>query len=429
MITLEQLVAELKKSKHSGSADWSVIERVIRRGTARPAAGYHRIDDEVRIDLVMHHDVGRGRGTGEVELTGDHADDPVVLIAEAEARALAMVGPAWTTPPPAAPAKVDVADPALDDITPATAPTALVGLPAATDAEAVVERTAVRLATGGVSGRALTAKWTETRVAVRALIERDGRSLAITAEARRIADLGLDARVGRAYAELGDRATATVPAPGTYTVVLRAAAHAHGGYGIWGALVAQADGALVRQGLSRYKLGDEIAPRAALVDEPLDVVSDGTVPFAIRSAPAGDRGEPVRRFAVVERGVARGLSLDQREGALAHRDPNGGIRNLVIPGGATSLADLITPVGAGAIVDVDRLAWLDLDPRTGLAVARIAAGGIRTTAGGRAPIAGGTLRFDAIAAVAAARRSRDQLTDGAVAGPAAIRLDAIQLTV
>lgn len=429
MIKVDALVSELKKSKHSGSSDWSVIERVIRRGTARPGAGYHRIDDEVRIDLVMHHDVGRGRGTGEVELTGDHDDDPVVLIAEAESRALAMVGPAWTTPPPAAPAKVDLADPALDDITAATAATALGGLPAGTDAEAIVERVAVRIATGGVSGRELAARWTETRVRVRALIERDGRSLELVAEARRIADLGLDVRVGRALAELSDRATATAPAPGTYTVVLRAAAHAHDGYGIWGALVAQADGALVRQGLSRYKLGDEIAPRAALADEPLDVHSDGTVPFGIRSAPAGDRGEPVRRFAVVERGVARGLALDQREAALAHREPNGGIRNLVIGTGATSLADLIAPAGTATIVDVDRLAWLDLDPRTGLAVARIAAGGLRTVAAGRTPISGGTLRFDAIAAVAAARRSRDQVTEGAVAGPAAIRLDGIQLTV
>jgi hypothetical protein len=425
VISLETLTAELRKGKRS--SDWSVVERVTRRGTSRPRDGFHRIDDDSWIELVVHRDVGRGRGTGEVELAGDRGDDPASIVAEAEARALAMIGPAWTTPAPAAPARVDLVDDQLVDIVPSTAPTALVGLATGTDAEAVVEHITVRLATGGISGRELAVTWTETRVRVRATIERDGHTVEIAAEARRIADLHLDARLRGAIGELGDRAGAAAPAPGVYTVVLRAAAHAHGGYGLWQALVAQADGALVRQGLSRYRLGSEIAPRASHVDEPLDVTSDGTLPFGIRSAPAGDRGEPVRRFAVVERGIARGLSLDQREGSLAQREPNGGIRNLVIGAGTTPIGELIAPAAGATIVDVDRLAWLDLDPRTGTAVARIAAGGIRD-AGGRRPIAGGTLRLDAIAAIASARRSRELATEGAVLGPAALRVDGVAIT-
>jgi predicted Zn-dependent protease len=285
----------------------------------------------------------------------------------------------------------------------------------------------VRLATGGISGRDLAVKWTETRVGVHATIERDGLTALVAAHARRIADLRLDERLRRARDELADRASATAPAPGVYTVVLRAPAHAHDGYGLWQALVAQADGALVRQGLSRYRVGSEIAPRAAQAEVPLDVLSDGTLPFGVLSAPAGDRGEPVRRFAVVERGIARGLSLDQREAALAQEEPNGGIRNLVIGAGTAPLAEVIAPAAGASLVDVDRFAWLDLDPRTGVAVARIAAGGIRDGSG-RRPIAGGTLRLDAIAAIASARRSREQVLEGAVFGPVAMRLDGVAIT-
>ena len=426
MMKLDAITDELLARKRS---DFSVIERVVRRGSAM-LDGVRRVDDDRRIRIVVHRDVGRGRGTGVLELTGEHGDDAKAVVDDAEDRALQMIGPAWTTPAAAAPARVEVEDPSLaerelrlEEI----AARVVRGLVGAVDAEAGIEQHTVRLSTGSTAGKGLAVKWTESRVTIRAVIEAGGRTGELAAEARRIADLELDDRIRRLIVDLGERATATPPKPGSYAVVLHAAAHAHGGgYGLWHALVGQADAALVRQGLSRYRPGRPIAPRANAVDEPLTVISDGTLPFAVRSTPAGEAGEPVRRWSLVERGVALGLALDLREAALARAEPNGGARNLVVPGGKTPLAELVRP-GETPVLEVRRLAWLDLDPRTGLAVARIGAGTLHE-AGGPRPIAGGTLRIDVIAALALARRSKETAIEGPVHGPAALRLDGVAIS-
>jgi predicted Zn-dependent protease len=421
-LTLEKLTAELRKRKRS---DWSVVERTTRRATARPGRSLARLDDETRITLVVHLDVGRGRGTGELELEGDLGDEAIPIIEAAEARALASIGPAWETPAQAAPARVELVDPAIAQLDDGSAATVLAGLPANAQGEATIESTSVRLATGGLSGRDLAVRWEETRIAVRAVVEAAGRTAELRAEARRVEDLRFAERIRLALAELAEPAGGSV-APGTYGVVLHAAAHAHGGYGVWGAIVAQADAALARQGLSRLRLGEPIAPRAAQTDDPLTITSDGTLAFGVLSAPTGERGEPVRKFAVVDRGVARGLAYDQREAALVRREPNGGIRNLVVAPGKPALAELLAAGGA-PIVEVRRLAWLDLDPRSGYVVARIGAGTLRDGIT-ETPIAGGTLRFDAIAALAFARRSAETTPEGPVVGPSAIRFDGLTIT-
>jgi hypothetical protein len=425
MMKLDAITDELLDRKRS---DWSVLERVVRRGSAT-LDGVRRIDDDRRIRLVVHRDVGRGRGTGVLELTGERGDDARAVVDDAEDRALRMIGPAWTTPAPAATARVELEDPELADPELELADVAarvVRGLVGAVDAEVGLEQHAVRLATGSTAGKGLRVKWTETRVTIRAVIGNGGRSGELIAEARRIADLDLEERVRRLIVDLGERATAVPPKPGTYAVVLHAAAHAHGGYGLWHALVGQADAALVRQGLARYRPGRPIAPRATAVDEPLTVISDGTIRFGVRSTPAGDAGEPVRRWQLVDGGVAAGLALDLREAALAREEPNGGVRNLVVPGGTTPLAELVRP-GATPVLEVRRLAWLDLDPRTGLAVARVAAGTLHDAAGHH-PIAGGTLRLDVIAQLALARRSKEAAIEGPIHGPAALRLDDVAIS-
>jgi predicted Zn-dependent protease len=424
VIDLDALIAVLRKRKRS---DWSVVSRTVRRATVQTGRGLVRFDDETRIALVVHVDIGRGRGTGEIDVTGDAGDDPTAIVEAAETRALALVGPSWETPAPAAPAKVDLVDPQLEPADASAATAVLDRLPSTADGEVTVEHATVRLTTGGVSGRDLAVSWAETRIGVRAVLESSGRTVELAADARRIEDLRLAERIRLALVDADQAGAAIAPPPGTYAVALHATAHAHGGYGLWGALVVQADAALVRQGLSRYRPGEPIAPRANLVDEPLDVISDGTLRFGLLSAPCGDRGEPVRRFLVVERGIARGTAYDQREAALARREPNGGIRNLVIPGGSTPAADLLRPLStpdAPSLVEVRRFAWLDLDPRTGFAVASIAAGQLHTATGPR-PLSSGTLRFDSVAALAAARRSKELLLEGPISGPAILRLDAI----
>ena len=121
----------------------------------------------------------------------------------------------------------------------------------------------------------------------------------------------------------------------------------------------------------------------------------------------------MRRFPLVERGIAAGLALSPREAALRGREPNGGVRNLVVaPGTWNGTAN------GGRVIEIRRLRSLAIDRYTGDASLEIALGLDRD-----APFTGGSLRIDLIAALATARRSAEPLTRGAYAGPTTIWID------
>ena len=191
-----------------------------------------------------------------------------------------------------------------------------------------------------------------------------------------------------------------------------------GGYGMWSVFASQADAILEREGLTRYREGVAIAPGADTIAEPLSITSDGALDHGTRSAPVGDDGDAIRAFSIVERGVASGLGLSPREAAFRKRDPNGGVRNLVV-----ALGSLQKPDGA-RVVEIRRLRSLAIDPYTGDASFEIALGFDRTA--GKA-FAGGTVRLDLIAALAKAKRSATPLRRGPYAGPSAVQIDDVEL--
>jgi predicted Zn-dependent protease len=335
---------------------------------------------------------------------------------------------------PAAPAQVATADPALgehrvDDAAAAIAAAceaaARTAAPALTRlaggdvaiAELAVEVVRERVDVGTSQG--LHVRWDATEARVALLLVSGNRTTWARARARRRADLRLAELLATAAERLGGLAQAGPPPPGAYPVVLRLAALApdDGTLGVWAGFAAQADAALVRHGLSRYRPGHPVADGAAADPEPLTITSDGTLPYGLASAPLGDQGEPVRRFVLVERGVARELAFDQREAGLAGERPNGGVRNLVVAPGATPAAALAV---GGPVLDVASLAWVELDPRTAQLSAGVEYGTLRD--GDRAqPITGAVIRGDAIAALAHGQRSADTAARGAYQGPIAIR--------
>src|SRR5262249_7337794 len=133
---------------------------------------------------------------------------------------------------------------------------------------------------------------------------------------------------------LAQLAKAGPPLGGTCALILSADALLHADtLGVWQTFVTQADSALERRGLTRYRVGSPIAPGADQVSEPLTITSAGALDSATRSAPVGDDGDAVRRFSIIERGTCTGIGLTGREAALRHRDPNGGVRNLVVAPG------------------------------------------------------------------------------------------------
>lgn len=416
MISRRALVSELSARK---VADWVVVERNQELAHAADAP-LHRTEQRTRWSLVVHHDVPRGRGTARLDL-GTRQGDAKDVVEQALALASAAIGPPWTTPPAAAPAKVLVGDDTLakTDLA-ATASAILTGAkrPAGASVQLAVdvlrERVTVQAESGFHTG------WIGTLLELRALVAVGDHSLEVMREARRRADL--EAEIGDALggaagdlAMLGNAGPAT---PGKVAVILRADALLHGGgLGMWNVFADHASAETERQGLTRYRQGAVIAPGADTSPEPLTITSEGALDFGTRSAPIGDEGDAVRRFPLIERGIATGLGLSVREAARRRTDPNGGVRNLVVSRGTWNETR-----PAGRVIEVRRLRSLSIDPFTGDASLEISLG-----LEGERPFTGGTLRLDLIAALARARRSSTTLRRGAYLGPSAVLIESAEL--
>jgi hypothetical protein len=362
-------------------ADWTLVERAQEVAIAR--GDLRRSEQRTKWHLTIHHDSPQGRGSAHIPI--DSIDgDASVIVEQAIALAISSTGPAWHSSPLAAPARVKLADETL-----------LKGdLFANMGSEPLsIMREQVRVAMRG----GLRTEWTAT------LVDADGR------KARRLADVParptLPAVTGRAEA-------------GPCSLVLRPEALLHGGLGVWEAFVTQADAVVERQGLTRYREKTPIAPGADTVAEPLSIASDGALDYALLSAPIGDEGGAVRRFSIIERGIATGLGLSPREAALRKRDPNGGVRNLDVELGSWAGET------SGRVVEVLQLRDLAVDRYTGDASLEI---GVAVDRPKGTVFAGGSVRLDLIAALARAKRSQTRLTRGAYRGPDAVWIDAAEL--
>src|SRR5262249_42701873 len=157
-----------------------------------------------------------------------------------------------------------------------------------------------------------------------------------------------------------------------------------------------------------------IVPGADKVPDPITIVSDGALDHGLDSAPMGDQGDAVRRFTLVEAGIAAGLALSPREAALRGRDANGGVRNLVVKAGTWS-GEL--DATAQRVVEVRRLRSMAFDPYTGDASLELALAIDHDAGGKKTPVTGGSVRIDMIAALAKATRSARRVARGRYRGP------------
>lgn len=418
MITRRQLARSLYGSSLS---DWTIVERDQEIATVDRARELRRVERRVRTAVTAHVDQPAGRGSVRLDVAAH--DDANQLVAAALRLATGAVGAAWRSPPSAAPAQVQVADPALagQDLVEAAARAielrSVPGVIATGSLELVRERVTVQSRSG------FDAAWTATLARATVLVVAGEHSHVIVRTARRLDQLELAPAIVAAAADLNLLASAEPSKPGRCAVVLGTDALLHGdGAGVWEIFAAQADAVLERQGLTRYKLGAPIAEGATSVVPPLRIDSDGALDFGTRSAPVGDDGDAIRKFTIVERGVAVGLGLTAREAALRGKDPNGGVRNLVVPKGAW-----LGELPEGRTVELRRLRALAIDPYTGDASFEIALG-IERTGGAMQPFHGGTLRLDLVRALASARRSEATVRRGSYAGPAMLLIEGVELT-
>jgi predicted Zn-dependent protease len=409
-----------------GVSEWVVIERdqelALYGDDGEPL---RRAEHRTRWQLTVHEDLAphgsklAGRGSAHLAIDAT-AGDPETVVDQAVALARASFGPGWLSTPQAAPARVKLIDEQLASEPLAVAEVLRRGVrPLAgitvTGTASMLREQVYALARGGFQ-----AQWLAALARVELLVASDTHALAITREARQPRELALDDAVLDAAADLALLAKAGPPPTGPCTLVLGAEAMLHGGLGVWEAFALQADGVVERQGLTRYRPGMPIAPGAEHDQDPLSIESNGALDFATRSAPIGDEGDAVRRFPLVERGVAAGLGLSPREAALRHQDPNGGVRNLVVATGGWS-GHAVEAAGA-RVIEVRRLRSLSVDPYTGEASLEIALG-----ISAEQPFTGGTVRLDLITALARARRSRTRLRRAAYSGPDALWIERAEL--
>jgi predicted Zn-dependent protease len=403
-------------------ADWVLVER--QQECATVDTRLVRNESWLRWLLTVHHDAATGRGSAQVHIDAA-SGDAAAAVRQAVTLARASIDTAWVTRPPAAPARVTVADPVLANASLADAAAALLRSLArpsgvTVDASADVTREQVVVETR----HGLHTEWSATRIRFDALVGSNAHVIAVRRDARRLTDLALPAALDDAATDLAHLAKAGAASPGPCTLVVTADALLHDGLGLWAAFVTQADAVVERQGLTRYREHSPVAPGADTVPAPLSIESNGALDFGLESAPVGDEGDAIRRFPLVERGVAAGLALSPREGALRGRDPNGGVRNLAVDTGTWNRRAL--PSGSRTI-EVRRLRSLTFDPYTGDASLEIQLGLEHTGGDARRPFTGGSIRLDAIAALARARRSTARIRRGGYTGPDAVLIENVEL--
>ena len=433
MITQRDLVQQLERRNPGG---WSVVERVQDIAFAAEQPARQRRDHRTRLTLIVHQDVPRGRGSARLDI--DPFDgSPSDVVDQAISLALATVGPAWASTPPAAPAKVDLVDPdlvkrELDAVALGT----LARLRRPDGVTVTASASALREKVTVIAGSGFHATWLATSLRGDAVIATGARRLAISRQARRGDDFDLDAAVTAAAADLAVLVTAGPPVPGRCALWLGPEALLPGAatdddatrdHGLWTIFARQADATVERQGLTRYRPRVEIARGASQLAEPLSITSNGALDFAALSVPVTDDAVAIRSFPLIDRGIAVGLGLTPREAALRRTDPNGGVRNLIVAPGTWSPSPSSQ---APRTIELRRLAAITIDPYTGEATLDVALG-LEHRPGRPDPIpfTGGSFRLDLIAALARGRRSPDLLRRGGYHGPAAILIDDAELIV
>lgn len=440
------------------------VEARMTRGPNAVVRGQREWRDHT-LDLALYRDLENGRGSARVRLNQERGlgqdrswRERVAHWAELAA---ATLEPPWSLPPPAAPARVDIADLALAADLHAGADAIMSELQAVAEA-ATPEPLQVQDAR--VECRAQTVEvrnshdfrhaYQATTVTIELTLARavpaastgERQVERVRVRARRPADLQLAEVIPRAAGRLAERARATPVPAGVYDVVLERDAltpltlpdiwteaadtgdlfasrgpSADPDYAWFAPLVAHADSRWARHGLTRYQPGQSIYGRRPRTGDPLTVICDNTIAYGLHSRPLGELGAPTRRFILIQGGVAAGLSLGLREAALRGLPANGGIGNLQVALGARGEDELARP-DARPVIRVRAIDHLDIDTPSGAFTAVIGLGHISGPGGPRQPVTGGVMRGNIFDLLAGARLSSTPHASGWYHGPSAIRL-------
>jgi predicted Zn-dependent protease len=397
--------------EREGVSDYVVIDRDQQLAIVDEAARTKRVERRTRWQLVVHVDTPKGRGSAHLAVDAVEGT-PERIVQQAVALAKATIGPAWVATPPAAPARVALLDDKLAKLAPLDAAADVLAGARPDGATVSARATYLRETVTAIARGGFHTTWDAGLARVEALVAIGDHSIALERAARTKGGLALQDALADAAAHAEVLAKAGSPPAGPVALVLSRDALVP----LWDVFAHQADAVVEREGLTRYREHSPVAHGAEAIAEPLTIASDGALAYGVLSAPLGDEGDAVRRFSIVERGIAAGLGLSPREAALRGRDPNGGVRNLIIESGTW---DGEAPPGA---VHVRRLRDLAIDRYTGEARLEIGLASQNS-----AWFAGGTIRLDLIDVLAHARRSARAMHRAAYVGPESILVERAKL--
>lgn len=341
------------------------VRRTVGSGTSEEELGGSTLAAQLFADRR------EGRGQCHVQIRDERPLSP--QIRDATARALAATGPSWHLRPPSAPARVHVSDSewqhAPREIVDQALQDFISNLPSGVRA-LQVQLDFAREDLGVIASNGFDDHYRRTGLSVRAVLQAgSGQAVPLHMHARQRSDLHWQESIAAAARLSMDYRTATPLTARSCDLVFRSDAYAprdEADFGMWTPLVQQCSAERFRSGIARYTIGQSITPDAAR-GQPLTMHSDGTRDFGLHSAPFGDDGQPVRRFAMVDKGIAAGHAVDHREAALGATTANAGVRGLQIAGGAHSMEELMSP-GERPLLVVDRLSTLATEPRGRIAM-------------------------------------------------------------
>jgi hypothetical protein len=428
------LVKELRDTK---SVDEYIVGVRRQQSLVRQLTGKREQAQCEAHELGAHVFVDRELGRGQSHFFVPPGAQLRPLIQQSALRALRALGPAWRLRPPSAPARLAMVDTdwaenlfrasdGLWEQFQAHQPSSLRLLDGSLQLTLVDTR--------AILSNGFDNQYRSTELQLEAWVQATGGlPIAVTLRARRQEDLRWQALFEDAERRSLQSSAASANPGGACDLLLLSSAYlprAEDDFGLWTPLVHQCDANLAASGLARYRVGQEILRQPAR-GELLSVRSDGTRPFALRSAPFDAEGQAVRRFSVIADGLAAGQSVGYRDAARLGIEGNGGVRNLVIDSGKQGLEELGTP-GARPLLVVHSLSDLHAEARGTLCL-RVAdselrvrdAGGLTQTQATRGGVLSGNL-YDWLQDARFSSEREDLLW---LEGPKAIRFNQLELRV
>ncbi len=156
--------------------------------------------------------------------------------------------------------------------------------------------------------------------------------------ARRLQDLPMEVIVPQYARYARDSANALLPRSGRYPVVVSGDALTP----VFGPIIHQSSGAAIYSGSSGFKAGEPVCGERECKGEPLTIISNGFIPFGLRTAPADADGVAADRFELIREGIFQKPWTTNQYAQYLNTEPTGTIGNLEVPIGPVSVSGLLT---------------------------------------------------------------------------------------